>query len=219
MAENPEPSEGEPKRPEDEGVGGQQVHFSGATARVPEKVGRGAFATGAFVFHGAHEFILDFVQRLAQPQQVAARVVVPPVVLRSFIAALAENLKHYQSAYGTPPAIVVPPGTAPVSIEEVYEQLKLPDDMLSGVYAHAALIRHSQMEFCIDFITNFFPRSSVSARIFLSAPHAPGLLASLSRALDLVAQRGRLTADLVRALALGRVSEDDARRFAAESGW
>lgn len=189
MAENPERGEGEPRRPEEEGLSGQQVHFSGATARVPEKIGRGAFATGAFVFHGAHEFILDFVQRLAQPQQVVARVVVPPMVLRSFIAALAENLKHYQSAYGMPPAVVVPPGAAPVSIEEVYEQLKLPDDMLSGVYAHAALIRHSQMEFCIDFITNFFPRSAVSARVFLSSPHIPGLLASLSRALQQYEQR------------------------------
>jgi len=47
----------------------------------------------------------------------------------------------------------------------------------------------------------------------------PRAWASLSRALDLVAQRGRLTADLVRALAVGRVSDDDARRFAAETGW
>jgi hypothetical protein len=43
----------------------------------------------------------------------------------------------------------------------------------------------------------------------------PRAWASLSRALDLVASRGKLTAELVRALAAGRVSEDDARRFAA----
>jgi MoxR-like ATPase len=43
----------------------------------------------------------------------------------------------------------------------------------------------------------------------------PRAWASLSRALDLVGQRGQLTASLVRALAVGRVSEDDARRFAA----
>src|SRR5581483_9324928 len=43
----------------------------------------------------------------------------------------------------------------------------------------------------------------------------PRAWASLSRALDLVGQRGKLTADLVRALAAGRVSEPDARRFAA----
>jgi MoxR-like ATPase len=43
----------------------------------------------------------------------------------------------------------------------------------------------------------------------------PRAWASLSRALDLVGARGSLTGGLVRALAVGRVSEDDARRFAA----
>lgn len=183
MAENPERSDEPTPRPED-AASSQQVHFSGATARVPEKIGRGAFATGAFVFHGGHEFIVDFVQRLAQPQHVVARVVLPPLVLRSLIAALGENLKHYQAAYGPPPAVVVPPNAQQIPVEEVYEQLKLPDDMLSGVYGHAALIRHSQVEFCIDFITNFFPRSAVSARVFMAAPHVPGLLASFTRALQ-----------------------------------
>jgi MoxR-like ATPase len=41
----------------------------------------------------------------------------------------------------------------------------------------------------------------------------PRAWASLSRALDLVASRGTLNGQLVRALAVGRVSEDDARRF------
>ena len=43
----------------------------------------------------------------------------------------------------------------------------------------------------------------------------PRAWAALARALDLVGARGQLTAPLVRALAVGRVSEDDARRFAA----
>ena len=43
----------------------------------------------------------------------------------------------------------------------------------------------------------------------------PRAWASLGRALDLVGARGQLTGHLVRALAVGRVSEDDARRFAA----
>ena len=42
----------------------------------------------------------------------------------------------------------------------------------------------------------------------------PRAWASLSRALDLVGERGKLSEPLVRALAVGRVSEDDARRFA-----
>jgi MoxR-like ATPase len=43
----------------------------------------------------------------------------------------------------------------------------------------------------------------------------PRAWASLSRALDLVGARGKLTEALVRAMAVGRVSEDDARRFAS----
>jgi MoxR-like ATPase len=42
----------------------------------------------------------------------------------------------------------------------------------------------------------------------------PRAWASLSRALDLVHSRGKLTDDLVKALAAGRVSEEDARKFA-----
>ncbi len=43
----------------------------------------------------------------------------------------------------------------------------------------------------------------------------PRAWASLSRAIDLVGMRGMLTEPLVRALAVGRVSDDDGRRFAA----
>ncbi len=43
----------------------------------------------------------------------------------------------------------------------------------------------------------------------------PRAWASLGRAIDLVGARGQLTGALVRALAVGRVSEFDARRFAA----
>ena len=43
--------------------------------------------------------------------------------------------------------------------------------MLSGRYANAVLIRHSATEFCFDFITNFYPQSAVSARVYIAAPH------------------------------------------------
>ena len=66
-------------------------------------------------------------------------------------------------------------------IEDIYDELKLPDAMLSGRYANAVLIRHSGAEFCFDFITNVYPRSAVSARVFLAAPHIPSFLQSLKR--------------------------------------
>ncbi len=74
---------------------------------MPERVARGVFSTGAVVVQGAHEFILDFLLRMSQPQQVAARVVLPPGVVAQFIAALTDNLNNYQSKFGQP---VVPTG-------------------------------------------------------------------------------------------------------------
>ena len=79
----------------------------------------------------------------------------------------------------------------PPSIEEIYEQLKLPDDMLSGDYANAVMIAHTPAEFCFDFITNFYPRSAVSCRVFLSAPQVPRLLDSLIRSFQQYQQKLR----------------------------
>ena len=69
-------------------------------------------------------------------------------------------------------------------IDDIYHDLKLPDSMLSGRYANAVLIRHSGTEFCFDFMTNVYPRSAVSARVFLAAPQVPPLLDSLTRSLN-----------------------------------
>ena len=77
-------------------------------------------------------------------------------------------------------------GPAPKStpnIEDIYDELKVDDEIFSGSYANAVLIRHSGTEFCLDFIANFFPRSAVSARVYLAAPHIRPLLNSLIRSL------------------------------------
>lgn len=68
-------------------------------------------------------------------------------------------------------------------IQDIYDELKISEDVMAGHYANAVLIRHSGTEFCFDFITNFFPRSAVSARVFMATPHVRPLLASLERSL------------------------------------
>lgn len=80
-----------------------------------------------------------------------------------------------------PENLPAPPN--PPHIEDIYNELKLPDGMLSGRYANGVLIRHSPTEFCFDFITNVYPRSAVSARVFLATPHVMPFLKSLSRSL------------------------------------
>ena len=78
----------------------------------------------------------------------------------------------------------IPAPPAPPQIEDIYDELRLPDDMLSGSYANAVLVRHTGTEFCFDFITNIFPRSAVSSRVYMAAQHVPLLLQSLIRSLN-----------------------------------
>jgi hypothetical protein len=190
--EQQEGSEGGSRRhqPGDPSSFSQEIHHSQVSARVPEKVGRGVFSTGAMVFQGAHEFVIDFVLRMAPPHQIAARVVMSPPIVSSFIGALRENLAGYTSKFGPPPPLPVPSNPPPPPpIEEIYNQLKLPDEMLSGVYANAVMIAHSPAEFYLDFITNFYPRSAVSCRVYLSAPQVPGLLNTLTRSFQQYQQK------------------------------
>ena len=235
----------------------QEVRHSQVSALVPERVGRGVFSTGAVVLQGAHEFIIDFLQRMTSPRQLAARVVLPPAVVSRLIAALRENLKNYERNFGRPaslpqseqptlpssstpssdsdllhqpPQIVsqdVSPGHAGIvplppspadadpepgssqtetpstdqpqqppqpqsqtqqlpqnSAQELYDQLKLPDEVLSGDYANAVMIGHTQTEFCFDFITTFFPRSVVACRVYLAAPNAVRFLDALTHSFE-----------------------------------
>jgi len=190
----------------------QEVQHSPATARVPDAVGRGVFSTHAIVMQGAHEFLIDFIQSLAPPRRVVARIIMPTSVVPLFIGALDDNLRKYAAVFGPPPRMQAPPGAnpggqpagqqagqaggaptppppPPPPISEVYEQLKLPDDILGGTYANTVVISHSQAEFCFDFICNFYPRSVVNARVYLATPHVPEVFDSLQRCLEQYRQK------------------------------
>ena len=185
----------------------QEVQHSQISALVPDNVARGAFSTGAVVLNGTFEFIIDFLLRMTKPHRVAVRVVLPPPVVPRFIVALRENIENYKKRFGPIPPPPVPTDQKQqsaqsgqtsgqtseqtsgqnqatsgqqVSAQELYEQLKFPDDEMSGVYANAVMIGHSATEFSFDFITTFFPRSVVSSRVYLSAPNVPRLLESLT---------------------------------------
>ena len=169
----------QPSQPNSEG-NSQQVQMQHVTARVPESVSRGAFSTGVIVMTGGSEFILDFVQNIGGPPQVAARVVMPHGALPQFAEALKKNLGMYTERFGPPPELPKPPQPAkPQSAQELYDELKLPDSLLSGAYANGVMIGHTASEFKLDFLTNLFPHSAVSARVYLSAPQVPRLLESL----------------------------------------
>jgi hypothetical protein len=151
-------------------------------ARVPDHVGDGCFSTGAIVMTGPSEFIVDFLQTIGRPHRVAKRVVIPHPVMPQFIEALNTNLELYKSRFGEPPAPPQQQNPNQVrrpSPQEIYDDLKLPDEVLSGVYANGVMIGHGASEFGLDFLTSFFPQSAVSARVFLAAGQVPRLLESL----------------------------------------
>lgn len=81
------------------------------------------------------------------------------------------------------PAPITPPPRRPTA-QEVYDDLKLRDDLLNGKYANAVMIGHGPNEFSFDFITNFYPQSAVSCRVFVGAGQALRILDSLRTAWD-----------------------------------
>ncbi len=151
------------------------------SARVPDRVGRGVFSTGMIAMTSGNEFILDFVQSLGGPAHVVARVVMPHGTLSQFIEALRKNLEIYQNNFGQPPELPRNKPKRQPSIQEVYDELKMPDEMLSGSYANGVMIGHTASEFKFDFLTNLFPTTAVSCRVFLSTPQVPRMLESLKQ--------------------------------------
>ncbi len=81
-----------------------------------------------------------------------------------------------------PPQSQPQPNVRRPTAQEVYDDLKLRDELLSGSYANAVMIGHGPHEFSFDFITNFFPQSAVSSRVFLSSGQITRLLDSLKTA-------------------------------------
>jgi hypothetical protein len=169
----------------------EQVRSQHISARVPEHVTRGAFSTGAIVMTGASEFVLDFIQNVGRPHQVAARIVMPHGVLPQFIEALRKNLDLYRQRFGPPPELPRPAQASRPSVQQIYDDLKLPDELLSGAYANGVMIGHSASEFSLDFLTNFYPHSAVSSRVFLSAGQVPRLLESLTTTNQQFQQRAK----------------------------
>ncbi len=175
MSEAPPPPPSNPQEP-------QQVppepRFS---ARVPERVARGATATGFLAFFGPNEFVVDFLQFLSRPANLVARVVMAPAVAEQFLGVLKENLARYEQQFGVPPAMPKPATPEkPRPVQEIYDDLKIPEDVVSGVYANTVMVGHTPVEFGLDFITSFMPHAAVSARVYVAAPRVPQLIDTLS---------------------------------------
>ena len=168
-------------------------------ARVPDHVAGGNFSTGVIVMTGPNEFIIDFLQTIGRPHRVAARIILPHPVMPQFIEAPDKNLSIYRERFGEPPAppkANVDPRDRRPTPQEIYDDLKMADEVLSGAYANGVMIGHGASEFGLDFLTSFFPQSAVSSRVFLAAGQVPRLLESLVGSWrQLQQQRGQLPPD------------------------
>lgn len=159
------------------------------SARVPDRVARGVTATGILAFGGPNEVVIDFLQVISKPANLITRVVMTPMVADQFVGVLRENLSRYEQQFGTPPAAPKPPANEkPRSPQEIYDEVKVPEEIISGVYANTVIVGHTPFEFGIDFITSFLPHASVSARVYMAAPRVPQLIDTLA---GLIAQYKR----------------------------
>jgi hypothetical protein len=182
-------NQGEPGQPNKEGTFSQEFRHQPVSARVPERLTRGVLSTGVLVLDGPNEFVLDFMQALTRPFGVAARVVLTPAVMEQFVAAVRDNISRYEQRFGGITPLPKPPTDRRPTLQEIYDEFKLAEDQMSGNYANAVMVGHSASEFFFDFITNFYPTSAVSSRVFLSAPQMPRLLDAVTVAFNRFRER------------------------------
>jgi hypothetical protein len=161
----------------------QQFSHNPVAARVPERLARGVHATGALVLDSPTEFVIDFVQSLTRPFQIVARIVVHPSVMGQLAGALKDNMDKYAATFGMPQTSPQQPQRRP-TIQEIYENFKLPEENWSGAYANSVMIGHSQGEFYLDFITGFYPTAAVSSRVFVAPTQVPRIVETLGMAIQ-----------------------------------
>lgn len=185
----------EPRKPDDSGKGNPPSSHNqpAISARVPEKVGRGVFASGVLVVPGPQELVLDFVAAFSRPPaHLVSRVIVTHTVAEQLLGALQENFKRYVGNYGAPPMMPKPLQPEPRrTLQEIYDEIKISDDVLCGAYSNAAMVGHTPAEFNIEFITGFFPQAAVSSRVYIAAPRMPQFIESLTGALNQIRAQNR----------------------------
>ena len=111
-------------------------------------------------------------------------MVMTPDTVKELSDATKRNLDLYTQRFGPPAPVPTPNPERRPTVAEIYENFRLPEDLLCGVYSNSVLIGHSATEFFFDFITSFYPTSAVGARIFLPAPQVPRFLKALNASLE-----------------------------------
>ena len=76
----------------------------------PEHLKGGVYANNMVVAHTKEEFILDFLMVAPPGGAVTARVILSPGHVKRVVAALSENVRKYEEAFGVLQAAEEPRG-------------------------------------------------------------------------------------------------------------
>jgi Protein of unknown function (DUF3467) len=135
--------------------------------------------------HGAAAQPLKPVAQPTEPNQSSSNSAAGPGAGNPVAPLSNPDLTDGQSKQNPPPQPPNDSGQArQATAQEIYDDLKIRDELLSGNYANAVMIGHGPHEFSFDFITNFYPHSAVSVRVFMAAGQIPRLFDSLKGTWD-----------------------------------
>lgn len=147
-------------------------------------------------------YLADFLCAATYPASIGARVIMTPRGLGRAIQVVETALESYQSKFGplrprgakrrlatvAARAAKPPPDQAEgddspteLKIRDLYDEQKSSDRVLADAFADSLTIRHNPEEFCFDFVSNFYPKSFLTARLIIPAGRVPGLLQALRK--------------------------------------
>lgn len=97
-----------PLAPSSQGGQASQGQDQQIQVKVDDRVLKGQYANMAQVAHTNEEFILDFMTILPPVGQLTARIILNPSHFKRLSRAMEDNLKRYESQFGTIQLAVVP---------------------------------------------------------------------------------------------------------------
>jgi len=174
----------------------ERIHHDPPTALIPEKVGVGLFATEVVVFHSENEVAIDFIQGIAKPYRVVRRVIITEKVAKTLNDTLKTELQTNKSKNSSYVENLKNKNTQEIEnissqestdfqkkekVDDIYSGLKMENNELNGFYANKILVNYGKDSFCLDFISNIYPKSIVTSRIFMTKNSVLELLNALNK--------------------------------------
>lgn len=177
----------------------ERIHHNPPTALIPEKIGMGLFSTEVVVFHSESEVAIDFIQGIAKPYRVVRRVIMANSIAKSFFEILNNELnspkKNKNSSHvenlknkNFEEVQILNKNQQEdedfekkEKVDDIYSQLKIENNELNGFYANKILTNYGKDSLCLDFISNIYPKSIVTSRIFVTYSTIFELLKAFSK--------------------------------------